>query len=87
MTLLFMVGLVAFISIILVILGQIFRCKHAWEFVDKTELPSRLEEAKKSGTNLATLWAYQVQEMSEKKVIIVLRCPKCGQPKILKESN
>lgn len=71
----------------LIAIYAILHCKHAWEFVDKTELPSRIEEARKHSVNLGNFWTGQVQEMLEKKVIIVLRCPKCGNSKILRENN
>lgn len=65
----------------------VFKCKHSWEFVDKTELPSRVEEAVKNSIKLGNFWTSQIQDMLEKKVVIVLRCPKCGKAKILRESN
>lgn len=65
----------------------LFRCVHAWEFVDKTELISKLEEAKKNGINVNYILDWRIQEMSKKKVVIVIRCPKCGAAKVFRESN
>ena len=78
---------IAVLVLIFVLAYTALRCKHAWEFVDKTEMTSRLEEAKKNGVNLREFWAYQLEEMAQKKVVIVLRCPKCGTPKIYTETN
>jgi len=80
-------GSIAILVLIFVLAYNALKCKHAWEFVDKTEMSSRLEEAKKSGVNLREFWAYQLEEMAQKKVVIVLRCPKCGAPKIYTETN
>ncbi len=63
-----------------------FRCKHAWELVDKTQLPSKLEEIRK-------FWppekmASDVMERSAKIcATLVVRCPRCGNCKIIRMSN
>jgi hypothetical protein len=70
------------------LLYEIFRCKHQWEFVDKTEFAPPIEAAKKNG--VSTTWdltSWQIQSMSKKTVVIVIRCPKCGTPKVLRESH
>ena len=79
-------GLVA--SLFLSFLFVALRCKHAWEFVDKTEFPPPIEAAKKNGVDVKwDLGSFQLQQMSKKTVLIVLRCPKCGSPKILRETH
>lgn len=63
-----------------------FRCKHAWELVDKTQLPSKLEEMRK-------FWPPQTMShgdlMTGAKVCatLVIRCPRCGACKIIRMSN
>lgn len=82
------IALVSAIGIfLLALLVKAFSCKHAWEFVDKTEFPSKLEEAKKHGVCVSSFWHSQLESITTKRVVIVLRCPKCGSTKILRESN
>ncbi len=61
------------------------RCPHAWEFVDKTEFPPPIETANKF---LGGIHYYpsDLVRLCSKRVIIVLRCPKCGTAKVLRES-
>lgn len=61
------------------------RCLHAWEFVDKTELPPPIETAHKylSGMHY---YPSDLARLCSKKVIIVIRCPNCGTAKVLRES-
>lgn len=73
--------------LVVALLMAAFRCKHAWEFVDKTEFPSKLEEATKRGVSVSSFWNSQVESLTTKWVVIVLRCPKCGEAKVLRESN
>lgn len=79
-------GLGAIVFVFL--LYEIFRCKHQWEFVDKTEFPAPIEMAKKNGVSMTwDLSSWQIESMSKKTVVIVIRCPKCGMPKVLRESH
>jgi hypothetical protein len=71
----------------IILLAIAFRCKHSWEFVDKTELTSRMEELMKAGVTSGYLWPSQVESMCTRYVIIVIRCPKCGKSKVIKEGN
>ena len=87
MTLLAGFSMIGIMIVVMAIIVKAFQCKHAWEFVDRTELLSRIEQARKHSVNLGNFWTAQVQDMLERKVIIVLRCPKCGNAKILRESN
>lgn len=73
--------------VVIMLLVQGFSCKHAWEFVDKTEFPSRLEEAIKHGVSVSSFWNSQLEAITTKRVVIVLRCPKCGATKVMRESN
>ena len=77
---------VACISLLL-ITWKLLRCVHAWELVDKTELPSKFEEMKKQGWIPQELSMSLISILSQKTIIIVIRCPKCGTPKILREKN
>jgi hypothetical protein len=61
------------------------RCPHAWEFVDKTELPAPIETAHKYLNGIA-YFPSDVARLCSKKVIIVIRCPNCGTAKVLRES-
>jgi hypothetical protein len=75
-------------SAFIYLLYEIFRCKHQWEFVDKTEFPAPIETAKKNGVDVRwDLTSWQLHQMSKKTVVIVIRCPKCGTPKVLKEKH
>ena len=63
-----------------------FRCRHAWELVDKTQLPSRIEE-------LCKHWRPDRMSMDELLKVakicatLVVRCPKCGHCKIIRMTN
>lgn len=63
-----------------------FRCKHAWELVDKTQLPSRLEVMHQFWKP-TTMETYRVVEAAEVRATLVVRCPKCGHCKIIRMSN
>lgn len=63
------------------------RCQHSWELVDKTEFPSSFDELKRIGIgfdkwSMGTDWW---MKMCTKKVVLVIRCPKCDHAPILKE--
>lgn len=77
-------------SLFLVFLFVALRCKHAWEFVDKTEFPPAILEYRRSG-GVSLHFGYfsdsRVHQMCQKTIVIVLRCPKCGAAKILRESH
>lgn len=62
------------------------RCVHAWELVDKTQLPSKLEEMSKYWKP-NTMDALTLSEAAKVCATIVVRCPKCGGCKIIKMSN
>lgn len=62
------------------------RCPHAWEFVDKTELPAPIETMAKTGFSPISYSPLQLPDLSKKRIIIVIRCPKCGTAKVLRES-
>lgn len=85
MTIIILTGVMGVVVIALLIAA--FRCTHAWEFVDKTEFPSPIETATKNGVSTYSFWNSQLEEMSKKTIVIVLRCPKCGSAKILRETH
>lgn len=60
------------------------RCPHAWELVDKTEFASPLDIYKKNDLTFteAKGSAYFWLQLAQRKVVVVLRCPKCGDPLI-----
>lgn len=78
----FLVSVIAMV----VIFVRLTRCIHAWELVDKTELPSGFENMAKAGVKDACLWPSDYHKMAMKTVILALRCPKCGAARIYKES-
>lgn len=82
-TSLVMVGVIAFLS--LVVLYLLFRCRHDWEPVVERELPSKAEELKKNGENIAT-WRSpsQLIQIATKTVVAIISCKKCGAVKIFK---
>lgn len=63
------------------------RCEHKWELVDKTQLPSRLEEIHRQGWNLAPMPVNFLIEAAQVKVLLVIRCDKCGAAKIVRERS
>jgi hypothetical protein len=86
MTLIILVSAIG--VLVMGLLVSAFRCKHAWEFVDKTEFPAPLVTAKSNGVNITwDLSSWQLEAMSKKTVVIVIRCPKCGTPKVLRETH
>lgn len=64
---------------------DIFRCKHQWEFVDKTEFPAPIEEARKA--QISNIWLSDLPGMCKKTVVIVIRCTKCGASKVMRETH
>lgn len=57
-------------------------CSHPWELVDKTEIPSFLEQLGLKMESKFRWSGYDIAEMSRRTVILALRCPKCGEAKI-----
>lgn len=80
-------SLIMALGVFTLILCRLTRCIHAWELVDKTELPSRMETLGKSGWKPSMLFAEDIPSMRKRWVILALRCPKCGLAKIIRESN
>lgn len=80
------IGILAIIGLWTVILAWFFRCKHAWELVDKTELPSRIRELTECGMRDKFLWSEDLRKMASRTIVLALRCPKCGEARIYKES-
>lgn len=78
----------AAIIIILGIIGalRINRCRHFWELVDKTEFPSIIEEYLKRGVQIEASYFFSstLERMGIKRVVIVLRCTRCGESRIEK---
>jgi hypothetical protein len=90
MTLLAGLGVIGIAIVVMTILVKAFSCKHSWEFVDKTEFQPPVQEYVKAGGSRLHTWYMstdQIKSMSKKTVVIVLRCPKCGEAKILRETH
>ena len=64
----------------------LLRCKHPWELVDKTELPAPMETLVRCGVSTAWLGTFQIERMCRKKLILAMRCPKCGIARIYEKS-
>ena len=75
----------AFLSISLVAIYfaviYFFGCKHHWELVDKTEMESRLETIMKSVPH-AFLGSWEKINLSYRRVVLAMRCSKCGRARI-----
>lgn len=70
------------------VLGRVFRCPHKWELVDKTELPSRLDNLVKNGfTPVREVPASTMLAMAKVNATVVVRCDRCGKAKIIRMSN
>jgi hypothetical protein len=57
---------------------RLFRCAHGWELVDKTEFKSEWDQ-------LPVGSAYNrcdIPRLMRKKVVLVMRCNKCGAAKV-----
>lgn len=68
-------------------LWRLLRCVHAWELVDKTELPSGIETLGKVGVSSPVSYLpWDLPRLTQKTIIIAMRCPKCGAARIYKES-
>ena len=76
----------SFALALLILHRLFFRCPHKWELVDKTQLPSKIEE-------LCKHWRPQIMHMDELLKVakinatVVVRCDKCGHCKIIRMSN
>lgn len=78
-------GSVAVLGILL--MWRLFRCAHAWELVDKTEFPSRLEEFVKQTNKVPKHVEDWRLPYCRKVVALVIRCSKCGSARVIKQSN
>ena len=59
------------------------RCKHEWEILKDTTYPSKLEEYKKvTGESLIPRYQETMIELTERTVIVIMACKKCGKLKI-----
>ena len=69
---------IAGLVLALALIYRLFRCKHAWELVDKTEFKSAYELLHQG----ASYWRDQLENLLKRKVVIVMRCNKCGSARI-----
>lgn len=68
----------------LFVIWRLFRCRHKWDLVDKTEMGSRLEEASRLGVNVHFMPNWYAEHMTYKQLVLVMRCAECGAAKIHK---
>lgn len=73
--------------ILLSILWRAFRCVHAWELVDKTEMASGFENMAKAGVRDGFCSPFDYPKLAARTVILALRCPKCGAARIYREKS
>lgn len=71
----------------LFVIYRLFRCKHKWELVDKTEIPSKLSEFRKQGWVPGWMDSEFYMGVSTIKVLLCIRCPECGAVKVIREDN
>lgn len=72
------------VTVTVVVLWKVFGCKHFWELVDKTEFESRLETVMKTCGKFPYLYSHEVPDAAYKRVVLAMRCNKCGHAKIFK---
>jgi hypothetical protein len=68
------------------VLKKLFGCKHKWELVDKTQLPSKIE-IMKANWNPSKMTMPELLDVARVKILIVIRCSGCGAAKVIRESN
>lgn len=73
--------------VILSMLLDALRCKHAWELIDKFELPPKLEEMRKAGATFNFYSSQDLKEFCSRTIIFAIRCGKCGRAKIYRERS
>jgi hypothetical protein len=73
---------IACISLV-VLCFKLLRCVHAWELVDKTEMKPPIEDMR-AGMDYSLL---DTRWMVRRVLILVIRCPKCGTAKVIRETN
>lgn len=61
-------------------------CAHAWQLVDKTELPSRIEVMCKNWKP-ANMYTSELMDASTVRATVVMRCDRCGAAKIIHMTN
>jgi hypothetical protein len=83
LTIIYMVGMVI---LIVTTLRIFFSCKHAWELVDKTQLPSKLEEIRKFWPP-DKMQADVMERAAKVCATLVVRCPRCGRCKVIRMTN
>lgn len=59
------------------------RCIHDWKVLDKTILPSGIEQLSESITSAT----YNGYNMHTKKVVVIVTCSKCGAIQKFTEQN
>lgn len=69
---------IAALILAVMLVYRLFRCPHAWELVDKTEFKSAFELLSPG----AGYWRDQLDWLLKRKVVIVMRCNKCGSARI-----
>ncbi len=60
-------------------------CEHDFEIIDKTILESAYEQCQKAGVD--KMRASSIEDFFRKKLIIIMKCPKCRKVKKIVETN
>jgi tRNA 2-selenouridine synthase SelU len=67
---------------------MIWNCKHDWKILDKTMLPSKMEELTRFGGGFkGTAFAVDFDDMCQKNLVLTCACTKCGKLEVIRESN
>ena len=77
---------VAGLILALALVFRLYRCTHAWELVDKTELPSKIEVLNKNWRP-SQMSMQELLKVATVRATIVMRCSRCGAAKIIEMSN
>lgn len=63
---------------------RLARCRHAWELIDKTEMPAPILSLQKVALKEVSCFKEDTPRLLSMTVVLALRCSKCGAAKIHK---
>lgn len=81
------VVLVIGIAVLVTFYWRMIRCLHAWDLVDKTDFDPPIHTYVQTGghrNHFGYLSESQIEDMSRRTVVLILRCNKCGAARIEK---
>jgi hypothetical protein len=72
-------------AVTLFLLHRVLRCKHDWQLVDKTEMPSRLEIIRQGRSHeVPYLSGTDLYRIAYRRTVLAMRCSRCGHAVIHK---